>query len=770
MTFAEDEVYKYIKQNMSKFHVIRVEQMLPFVSASLSVPDVEEIRAVLNSRGNHVAVWDFIDFLRRRNGWVEVFLNALHQANFWALEEEVQRVYEAMQVRPAVPSSHQATRSPSSSSLACSQTSPPAESPGSQGSGIASPLPRKPVTPASCPPSIVASDSAAEGFRDPTVEMPEKVPEWIPAPPRQVLSPQQMRNISVGAVQASYRGSDPGNISLPPLDSQQNRREVPAGQAGLVELDMPSEQTQSWPSRQQQPVCVNNGYFGNMNHLSSGAGSKVLVTGRSAPREEPRSAKTPNASRNEPEEVSFVSIDCSPPPGGAAREGQGDRPLAGDSLQEDKRRALAGYVNESVACSTVDVRSPLLIQKQFDVEQKQAQMLQDGGGDADLQHHTAAPALAADPQQLTSTPVPSNAPLAKSQPFAGPPSTTKLLHLSNSGLAGESLDASSFPSSAARSPLSSGSAHLACDSSLDKMKTPIQETKLPEGGKSSSNFSVLPQKEVVQTPQPPHSDVSQAKPEISGSMRNASPQNPAGMTRNMPDICRSYQVFCSREEEQLSKPGMLCSTHSELPEQPACRQPSSQDTDPEYSGRSDRFLLSDPIMMSSLSTTSSDPGGACNLQPEESRSSSFSKPHQLPSAAVSGPEKDEVPQIGRSTYQSLSSSWDAADVRTHEIHVTNDPSLELEDAVDPRDRDSTCRTSPASASPDLSGGRPSHEAGSSTQPDGPWSPTAPLRDSGHNANQPRGDGAEDASPYLGLAMAVAFFSVAGLMLYKHLNN
>lgn len=40
MTFAEDEVYKYVKRNMSKFHVIRVEQMLPFVSASLSVPDV----------------------------------------------------------------------------------------------------------------------------------------------------------------------------------------------------------------------------------------------------------------------------------------------------------------------------------------------------------------------------------------------------------------------------------------------------------------------------------------------------------------------------------------------------------------------------------------------------------------------------------------------------------------------------------------------------------------------------------------------------------
>ncbi|XP_019408900.1 PREDICTED: mitochondrial antiviral-signaling protein [Crocodylus porosus] len=768
MTFAEDEVYKYIKQNMSKFHVIRVEQMLPFVSGSLSVPDVEEIRAVLNSKGNHIAVWDFIDFLRRRNGWVEVFLSALHQANFWVLEEEVQRVYEAMQVRPAVPSSHQATRSPSSSSLACSRTPPPAESPGSQEPGIASPLPRKPVTPASCPSSVVGTDSAAEGCRDPMVEMLEKVPECTPAPPRQVVSPQQMRNISVGAVQASYRGSDPGNFSLPPLESQQDRREVLAGQAELVELDMPSEQTQSWPSRQQQPVCVNNGYFGNMNHLSSGAGSKVLVTGRSAPREEPRSAKSPSAGRNEPEEDSFVSIDCSPSPAGAAREGQGGGPLAGDSLQEDKRQALAGYVNENVACSMVDVCSPLLIQKQFDVEQKQAQMLQDGGGDTDLQHHTTTPALAADPQQLTSTPVPSNAPLAKSQPF-GLPGTAKLLHLSNSGLAGEFLDASSFPSSAARSPLSPGSVHVACDSSLDKMKTPIQETKLPGVGKSSSNFSVLPQKEVVQTPQPPRSDANQAKPEISWSMRNTSPQNAAGMTRNtMPDISRSYQVFSSREEEQLSKPGTLCSTLSELPEQPACQQPSSRDTDPEYSGRSDRFLLSDPIMMSNLSTASSDPGGACNLQPEESHSSSFSKPRQLPSTAVSGPEKDEVPQIGQSTYRSVSSSWDAADVRTHEIHVMNDPDVELEDAVDPRD--SACRTSPASASPDLSGGRPSHEAGSSMQPSGPWSPMAPPRDSGHNANQPRGDGAEDASPYLGLAMAVAFFSVAGLMLYKHLNN
>ncbi|XP_014452589.2 mitochondrial antiviral-signaling protein [Alligator mississippiensis] len=768
MTFAEDEVYKYVKRNMSKFHVIRVEQMLPFVSASLSVPDVEEIRAVLNSKGNHVAVWDFIDFLRRRQGWVEVFINALYNADFWALGEEVQRVYDAVQVRPAVPSSHQATRSPSTSSLACSRTPPPAESPGSRGPGIASPLPRKPVTPASCPPSVVATDSAAEGCRDLKVETPEKVPECTPAPPWQVVSPQQVRNISVGDVQASYRSSDPGNISLPPLESQQDHREVPAGQAGLVELDMPSEQTQSWPSRQQQPVCVNNGYFGNMNHLSSGAGSRALVTGRSAPREEPTSAESPSAGRNEPEEVSFVSIDCSPPPAGAAREGQGDGLLAGDALREDKLRALAGYVNEDVACSMVDVRSPLLIQKQFDAEQKQAQMLQDGGGNTDLQHHTAAPALAADPQQVASTPVPSNAPLAKSQHFAG---TTKLLHLSNSGLAGESPDASSFPSSAAHSPLlSSGSARLACDSSLDKMKAPIQETKLPEEGKSSSNFSVLPQKEVVQTPQPFPSDVNLAKPEISGSMRNARPQNPAGMTRNtVPDISRSYQVFSSREEEQLSKPGTLLSTLSKLPEQPARQQPASRDTDPEYSGRSDRFLLSDPIMMSNLSTASSDPGGACNLQPEESRSSSFSKPRQLPSAAVSGPEKDEVPQPDQSSYQSVSSSWDAADVRTHEIHLTSDPSFELGNAVDPRDGGSICRTLPL-APPDLSGERPSREAGSSMQPNGPWNPLAPPRDSGHNASQPRGDGAEDASPYLGLAMAVAFFSIVGLMLYKHLNN
>lgn len=54
---------------------------------------------MLNSKGNHVAVWDFIDFLRRRQGWVEVFINALYNADFWALGEEVQRVYDAVQVR-----------------------------------------------------------------------------------------------------------------------------------------------------------------------------------------------------------------------------------------------------------------------------------------------------------------------------------------------------------------------------------------------------------------------------------------------------------------------------------------------------------------------------------------------------------------------------------------------------------------------------------------------------------------------------------------------
>nr|XP_009680124.1 PREDICTED: uncharacterized protein LOC104148594 [Struthio camelus australis] len=184
------------------------------------------------------------------------------------------------------------------------------------------------------------------------------------------------------------------------------------------------EQGRDWPSRQQHPVCVDNGYFGNANHLNRSASG--LGPGRSLLSRDPRAARSLDQPRNEPEEVHYVSAELP------------TRSVEAVRVRElpPQTQAPCGSGYGEPPGSFVDVRNPLLIQKQFDAEQKRVGMLRDHEGDGDAQMETT-PLVSAPARTDTST------------------------------------------------------------SSSASLKPPVQEEKLPAGERASSALSVLTKEKVL---------------------------------------------------------------------------------------------------------------------------------------------------------------------------------------------------------------------------------------------------------------------------------
>lgn len=121
------------------------------------------------------------------------------------------------------------------------------------------------------------------------------------------------------------------------------------------------EQGRDWLSR--RPVCVDNGFFGNANHLHRGMPG--LPLGRSVPSRDAGATHSPGQPRNEPEENSEISTESLPRLEGTA-QGVGQQPP--NSVPQKQPVPSSGHGEPSG--SFVDVRSPLLIQEQFDAEKK----------------------------------------------------------------------------------------------------------------------------------------------------------------------------------------------------------------------------------------------------------------------------------------------------------------------------------------------------------------------------------------------------------------
>ncbi|NXS90278.1 MAVS protein, partial [Erpornis zantholeuca] len=365
MGLAEEKVYSHITRNLKKFGAIRVSSLADSLTCLVD-SDRDELLAREETRGNQAAVFRFYQHLRCRQGWVQDLIQALRHNNAGHLADELQEVYDTWQRRPrssgpAAPSSLPSDAHPTVSSISA-QT--PSQRPNpALGAPMAEQLPqdlpvgdRAPVLPRAATPR--STDLEA---RLPVQEsLPKKLPEQEspqPVPPGSKVH---------GGVSGGHSGE--GNPSHP---------------AGAVPVSVETpEQGRDWLSR--RPVCVDNGFFGNANHLHRS--TPGLGLGRSVPSRDAGATHSPEQPRNEPEENSEISIESPPRLQGTTR-GVGQQPP--DSMPKKQLVPSSGHGEPTG--SFVDVRSPLLVQEQFDAEKKLQEHQGSGGAMMETTNVVATP-------------------------------------------------------------------------------------------------------------------------------------------------------------------------------------------------------------------------------------------------------------------------------------------------------------------------------------------------------------------------------------------
>ncbi|KAM6313454.1 mitochondrial antiviral-signaling protein [Aegotheles albertisi] len=401
MGFAEDKVYDHILKNLNNFKNIRVASLADSLSC-LTDSDRDELHAREETRGSQATVYKFYQHLKCRQGWVPDLISALRHNNAGHLADELQHVYDSWQ-RPS-------SASPAISIGALKPSPEPNPAPSAPlAEQLCPDLPvgdRRSLQPSAATTTTTSTDLDA---RTPVQEsLPKNLVEpetpWLPLP---------------GGAARDGVGEE-GHLSHPTVAMG-----TPGVGSVAVPPAVPPVQGRDWLSRPQHPVCVDNGCFGNANHLHRG--TPGLALGRALP---PR-AQSPEQPRNEPREDSYFSTE-SPPRLEEATGSEGLQPP--DS--PPKKPTVPSSKHGDPPGSLVDVRSPLLIQQQFDVEQKRVTMLQEHGGDRGARMETAIP---------VPTPAPRD----------------------------------SAPS---------------CDTS---MKPPVQETKLPVGEAAGGSCSVLEKDRVL---------------------------------------------------------------------------------------------------------------------------------------------------------------------------------------------------------------------------------------------------------------------------------
>ncbi|NXH83505.1 MAVS protein, partial [Edolisoma coerulescens] len=375
MGLAEDKVYTHITRNLKKFGTIRVASLADSLTCLVD-SDRDELLAREETRGNQAAVFRFYQHLRCRKGWVQDLIQALHHNNAGHLADELQEVYDTWQPRPR-PSA------PAGASSLPSDAHPPASSISAQTpSWGPNPTPGAPMAEQPCrdlpvgdhPPVLPCAATP----RSTDLEARLPVQESLPKKLLEQESPQPIPPGSKVHGRVSDGHSGEGNPS-----HLTGAVPVPAGTPGVAVPPAASpEQGRDWLSR--RPVCVDNGFFGNANHLHRG--TPGLALGRSAPSRDAGATHSPGQPRNEPEENSDISAE-SPPRLEGADCGVGQQP----PNSVPKKQPVPSSGHGEPTSSFVDVRSPLLIQEQFDAEQK----LQGQQGSASMETTT-----------LVATPVP----------------------------------------------------------------------------------------------------------------------------------------------------------------------------------------------------------------------------------------------------------------------------------------------------------------------------------------------------------------------------
>lgn len=378
MGLAEDKVYTHITRNLKKFGTIRVASLADSLTCLVD-SDRDELLAREETRGNQAAVFRFYQHLRCRKGWVQDLIQALHHNNAGHLADELQEVYDTWQPRPrssasAAASSFPSDAHPSASSISA-QTPPRGPNP--------APLagqPRRDLATGDHPPVLPSAATTTSTDLEARLPVQESLPKKLP----EQENPQPVSPGSKVHGGASVGHSREGNLSHPT-----GAVPVSAGTPGVaVPPAVSPEQGRDWLSR--RPVCVDNGFFGNANHLHRG--TPGLALGRAVPSRDAGATHSPGQPRNEPEESSDISMEPPPRLEGATR-GVGQQP----PKSVPKKQPVPSSGHGEPTGSFVDVRSPLLIQEQFDVERKRVGMLPEHPGSAGALMETAT---------LGATPVP----------------------------------------------------------------------------------------------------------------------------------------------------------------------------------------------------------------------------------------------------------------------------------------------------------------------------------------------------------------------------
>ncbi|NWW22969.1 MAVS protein, partial [Falcunculus frontatus] len=344
MGLAEEKVYSHITRNLKKFGTIRVASLADSLTCLVD-SDRDELLAREETRGNQAAVFRFYQHLRCRKGWVQDLIQALHHNNAGHLADELQEVYDTWQPRPrpsasAGPSSLPSDAHPTVSSISA-QT--PSRGPDSAPGAPMAEQRRRDLPVGDHPPVLPSAATPRTTDLEARIPVQESLPKKLPE-------------------QESPRPIPPGSKVHGGVSGGHSGEGNPSHAAGAVPVSVGTpEQGRDWLSR--RPVCVDNGFFGNANHLHRG--TPGLALGRSVPSRDAGATHSPEQPRNEPEENSDISPESLPRLQGAAR-GVGQQP----PNSVPKKQPVPSSGHGEPTGSFVDVRSPLLIREQFDAEKK----------------------------------------------------------------------------------------------------------------------------------------------------------------------------------------------------------------------------------------------------------------------------------------------------------------------------------------------------------------------------------------------------------------
>ncbi|KAI1238092.1 hypothetical protein IHE44_0012804 [Lamprotornis superbus] len=351
-----DKVYTHITRNLKKFGTIRVASLADSLTCLVD-SDRDELLAREETRGNQAAVFRFYQHLRCRRGWVQDLIQALHQNNAGHLADELQEVYDAWQPRPRSSAPAAASSLPSDARPAASSTSAQTPPRGPNPAPLAG-QPRQDLPIGDHPPVLPGAATTTSTDLEARVPVQELLPKKLPEEesPRPIPPGSKVH----GGVSGGHSGE--GNLPHPT-----GAMPVSVGTPEVaVSSAVSPEQGRDWLSR--RPVCVDNGFFGNANHLHRGTPGMTL--GRSVPSRDAGATQSPKQPRNEPEENSEISTESLPRLEGTA-QGVGQQP----PNSVPKKQPVSSSGHGEPTDSFVDVRSPLLIQEQFDAEKKRVLQL-----------------------------------------------------------------------------------------------------------------------------------------------------------------------------------------------------------------------------------------------------------------------------------------------------------------------------------------------------------------------------------------------------------